>query len=98
MKCAVSRLRTICCWPVPPHPLAGTHGSHRSCLDRLAGDVSLGDGAANDALAADFFDLNEAGFQVLVKSGPGSRLERANLTDGEVSHFKAILNRDERLF
>jgi hypothetical protein len=67
-------------------------------LDVAVVHLWLGDGATNDALAADFFDLNEAGFQVRVKSGPGSRLERANLTDGEVSHFKAILNRDERLF
>jgi hypothetical protein len=80
--------------------LAGSAPPSRghSCLDRLAGDVSLGDGAANDALAAAFFDFNEASFPVRVEASPGPRLERANLIDSEVSRFEAILDRDDRLF
>jgi hypothetical protein len=56
---------------------------HSSRLDRLAGDVSLGDGAPNNALTADFVDLNETGFPVRVKAGPGP---------------SPIFNRDEPLW
>jgi hypothetical protein len=65
--------------------------------DRLARDVSRGNGAADDALTTDFFDLNAACFHVLVEASPGPVLERANLIDGEIPRCEAMLYRDGRL-
>jgi hypothetical protein len=77
-----------------PRRICDPHGLR---LDRLAGDVSPGDGAANDALTADFIDPNETGFQVLVKASPGTQFERANLIDGEVPMLESSFNSDELL-
>jgi hypothetical protein len=71
---------------------------HASCHhDRLAGDVSLRDRTGNDALSTDLADRDKAGLQVGVKSRLAAISEGANLVDGQISRFKTVLNRNERM-
>lgn len=74
-----------------------SHLGHGSRCNRFANDVGFGDRPRNDAFPANFADSDKTSLQVGIEACPGAIGEGANLVDGEVAVFKAILNRDNRV-